>query len=562
VGRLRGLARTRWLLPRAAAVAIWLARRLGDSNVETIYALTHGALTHGVSIGELVTIFGDFISEVSRLAIEDVVALLPRQTDHAVIPTFPVRAAPRAGRNEPCLCGSGKKYKRCCADKPGMTAVVAPLRIEQLRRVEPNLDENQLARLSRTDLAQLNLTRLQDAAVLYVMSKQAELRDWERVCLAVDELARRRGAEFADAHLKDVIGLALSARLFDVAEKLMNRLQSKTEQRHLRFEIDLATHAPDALGKLEAEALAALADERRGAIELAFTTLEAMPALGILIARGAIVDNEDGDVLLDVIEEARDLLLLPPGDPVQARFGAVGAVRQDRVLDIEQDHTQLTRTAAELRAKLDDASERLAALQRQVGDRERDLGRAERAAQEHSQRLSQSPADQRDQRILRDKIDELQARIREGNAERLALRRRLSEAAAGTDSSGAAQAATRPALERYDEEESDAAEPLPVVSTSRSLLFTQFVDNAKTALAAVPRKVATHAMHIVTSLATGDPAAWRVVKQAKETRRQVLMARVGIHHRLLFRVEGNALEVLDLVTRESLLTTLKRLRAG
>ncbi len=25
-----------------------------------------------------------------------------------------VRAAPKVGRNEPCSCGSGKKYKRCC----------------------------------------------------------------------------------------------------------------------------------------------------------------------------------------------------------------------------------------------------------------------------------------------------------------------------------------------------------------------------------------------------------------------------------------------------------------
>ena len=24
---------------------------------------------------------------------------------------------PRAGRNDPCPCGSGKKYKKCCLDK-------------------------------------------------------------------------------------------------------------------------------------------------------------------------------------------------------------------------------------------------------------------------------------------------------------------------------------------------------------------------------------------------------------------------------------------------------------
>jgi hypothetical protein len=44
--------------------------------------------------------------------------------------------------------------------------------------------------------------------------------------------------------------------------------------------------------------------------------------------------------------------------------------------------------------------------------------------------------------------------------------------------------------------------------------------------------------------------------------RPVLMARVGIHHRLLFRIDGGAMDVLDLITRETLLTTLKRLRGA
>ena len=26
----------------------------------------------------------------------------------------PIRAQPSVGRNEPCPCGSGKKYKKCC----------------------------------------------------------------------------------------------------------------------------------------------------------------------------------------------------------------------------------------------------------------------------------------------------------------------------------------------------------------------------------------------------------------------------------------------------------------
>lgn len=28
-------------------------------------------------------------------------------------------AIPKPGRNDPCPCGSGKKYKRCCIDREG-----------------------------------------------------------------------------------------------------------------------------------------------------------------------------------------------------------------------------------------------------------------------------------------------------------------------------------------------------------------------------------------------------------------------------------------------------------
>ncbi|MEG0885302.1 MAG: SEC-C metal-binding domain-containing protein, partial [Janthinobacterium sp.] len=30
-----------------------------------------------------------------------------------------LRELPKTGRNDPCHCGSGKKYKKCCADSDG-----------------------------------------------------------------------------------------------------------------------------------------------------------------------------------------------------------------------------------------------------------------------------------------------------------------------------------------------------------------------------------------------------------------------------------------------------------
>jgi SEC-C motif/Protein of unknown function (DUF2384) len=49
------------------------------------------------------------------------------------------RAAPKVGRNDPCPCGSGKKYKRCCLAK----AQAAPVEDLAWRRLRRLLDEHQ-----------------------------------------------------------------------------------------------------------------------------------------------------------------------------------------------------------------------------------------------------------------------------------------------------------------------------------------------------------------------------------------------------------------------------------
>jgi SWIM/SEC-C metal-binding protein len=44
--------------------------------------------------------------------------------ERAILAGQPARAAPKIGRNEPCPCGSGKKFKKCCVDHPPATADV------------------------------------------------------------------------------------------------------------------------------------------------------------------------------------------------------------------------------------------------------------------------------------------------------------------------------------------------------------------------------------------------------------------------------------------------------
>lgn len=42
--------------------------------------------------------------------------------DRALLARQPAVAAPKTGRNEPCPCGSGRKFKKCCDGRQPQTA--------------------------------------------------------------------------------------------------------------------------------------------------------------------------------------------------------------------------------------------------------------------------------------------------------------------------------------------------------------------------------------------------------------------------------------------------------
>ncbi len=52
-----------------------------------------------------------FVIELAPDKPEDV-----SEMDRALRPPEPAVAGPKIGRNDPCPCGSGKKFKKCCAE--------------------------------------------------------------------------------------------------------------------------------------------------------------------------------------------------------------------------------------------------------------------------------------------------------------------------------------------------------------------------------------------------------------------------------------------------------------
>jgi Txe/YoeB family toxin of Txe-Axe toxin-antitoxin module len=70
--------------------------------------------------------------------------------------------------------------------------------------------------------------------------------------------------------------------------------------------------------------------------------------------------------------------------------------------------------------------------------------------------------------------------------------------------------------------------------------------------------VARRALAVVASLASADAAAWRQIKRMASAVDPLLSGRIGIHHRVLFRVADGELAVLSVVHRKDLESAIRR----
>ncbi|HUJ58010.1 MAG TPA: SEC-C metal-binding domain-containing protein [Kofleriaceae bacterium] len=475
-------------------------------------------------------------------SVEQVIAALPAEVETSR-GGFTVRGAKQPGRNDPCPCGSGLKYKKCCADKPvAMPSPVPGLSWDEfLGAGADRMTAEHVLVLELRDLARVDLGRLATQPLRAAFRRFVRARAWDHAERALDLLIARE-PEQADDDRDELIDYLLECRERARARAHVARLVAPERQYRT---LELAAHDDPAAAWRDLVELSerALRGGDNGAeLDLAYTLLRASPALGIHAARACIGARQvdDADMLLDTVEDARDRLGLPPTDPAW------------RVLDqlTEREPSAKPPDEAALR-------EQLLSKAAQVDQLERALSalRGELDAERTRPAAALARAPEASAGALEGRVRELEALIREGNAERRELRTKLQAA------DGPKRADEAPRTRREAAAEPDDADTEAVPQGARGVVVPRFDRRVIDALAEVPAPVAAEAMRTIGTLAAGDGFAWRNVKQAKDMTRQVLMARVGIHHRLLFRVDDGALDALDLITREQLLTTLKRLRA-
>ncbi len=467
------------------------------------------------------------------------------------------RAVAKTGRNDPCPCGSGKKYKHCCLDKDqerlhhssevaGVTAeelLAAPephLTAQLLDRLHPpqmlKLDPLQIpAGLRETYFLRLCAFNLFDRAAEAFEKigwSDAMLGSWEKIMF----FATRAGR-------KDVI-----QRIIAVREQAVDGEEAEEADIGIplsaAFLLD-ADNPAKILKLIDESAKDVLASEnldhlRHFAGELLFSRHR---ALGILVARGTIpiLPSAKASRVLDDILEARDTLNLPPDDPF-------GDIVDKRYAEHEADDAKLRAARQTLDAKAQEVRE----LKEKLDLQEQEIARHEqkRAA------AAKSAPEEASLKAMRQKLAELKTALNDRHHERNQLRRELQKA--HTDLETLRQdSAANPAEKAEADREAELLLPQDAVEVHPVRLI-EFPKGFQQALAVFPRHVARAAMIMIGRLAAGEPAAFVGALRLKQVT-DVMRQRIGSDYRLLFRLHPGHLQVIDLINRKDLDRRLKTL---
>lgn len=540
------------------ALARFAKKDLPDTAYEVVVAVVHAlgdevlfkarqSLEKWMTAAEVKQVLESF-----ALDVKDPLGLLPE--GETPLPQLTVRhEGPEPGRNDPCPCGSGQKYKKCHGGSGGLEASPSS-RAQRLAQLAPRLEPKHMRALWLADVRRLDPTTLSvqshcEGARLLVDRRQWALAEawWESYIPRTSnpDVAREELIFLAATYGQSALVKRQRAKLHDAG----------VVGPGIDFVLGLWGKHPALFAELEAMLGTALqGHDSRDAIEAAYSLLQHAPALGVALGEWLlprIKSRAEAEELWWCIDVARDGLGLGRV-PFLAEGGRLVAPKdraQDRAPAPEQTPAPAPKAPEPAPHAL---SEELEAGRRRIGELEAQLA----AATAPPTRAAPAPDGAR--RVLKDKVDELEARIREGNEERARLRKELAEAQ-GRLGRKDDRAPPEPLPAAANDDASDGADGSH--ARPRGLTWPTFTPRAREALEELPARVARDAMGRVAELTSGEASGWQEVKQLQGVA-GLFSVRVGIHYRVLFtmNVEARTLVVEDVIARESFDTAIRRFK--
>lgn len=498
------------------------------------------------------------------------------------------RPVEKLGRNEPCRCGSGRKYKKCCFDKDQDTLRDASsyegITASQIRE-NPSLvdDSSYIERLKPYELKKLVPARMNNEQ-LFRAYRRADVYGLRGIAFQMLlELKGRPGKdEYAVEHMADLLYSALRSKDVELARRVIPHIPEDERFYNLayklRYELLEDSGKFDNLESLCRNAFVRESDagekhsrpHEHWLLELSYAFADIMPALSLVFGRAAIVSEPDrhldNEMLIEGIHKTRIALDLEPwGDPIEDYWDWVVGEADEH--DVEQGKDdkirQLQKELAEARSKsatalgnLREKEQELARLEKKLDGSKKappQVSAEQNAVKDFSSTKAVDKTDgEREQEVvaLRKKIEGLKQEIGSQQESRRQLRRELQEANEKMSRQGRAQTKT---LEPDNDEEQSALPALP--EKMRLPVFTEAFYGSCQEL---PADLVKKAMQSAVGLAFRDDA---VMKQTVSIERLPghYRIKIGSHHRLIVRrTQAGSLEIMDVIQRKEFETWIRQ----
>lgn len=465
------------------------------------------------------------------------------------------RAVARIGRNDPCPCQSGKKYKHCCHDQDQErlrhSSAVAGVTQEELSAApETGLTLARLKTVQPHELIRFDVTKI-----------PAELRETYFIHMAGfnflgEAVAALEKIGYTPELFKawdQMVFCATTEQRRDVLERLV-RVRQAAEPEFRKESLELSNllllaedDAAECLNLLNGAAYDVLVSEDvEELLGFAYAvTISRHRALGILIYRSTfpIVPPDRAAVGFEQVLQARDRLQLSPDDPfsdfIDERLRQPGGAGKEAAA-LEAAQAQLDRKAREVR----DLKESVAQMQREILQREKAAATVQAPAAPGNPRAADIG------REMRAKVEGLKTLLKGRHQERNELRRELQRVQAELEQARQQAGAARNPEPAKPEVEADWLNTNGELD-NQPVRLIGFPKGFAQTLKAVPRPVARGAMSMIGRLAAGEAAAYVGALKLKATP-NVMRQRIGSDYRLMFRLGPEQVEVLDLINRKDL----------
>jgi len=473
------------------------------------------------------------------------------------------RPSRKVGRNEPCPCGSGLKYKHCCIDKDRERSVLAS---GKTGLTLAEADANREALLTAGEIEKLGpaeLRRLDPARV------RPELHEPLAIRLCATEQLDAVVRLFETVPYTDPLGQTLRYATFMAASKrdaeAMNRLLATDGGKTIPEDekpasVRLLGVERDAEQYLAlAEALASEAvDDGQNLSMLAFALLSSpMPNLGIIVARAAILSTDNNGckkILLHDLLQVRDRKGKAFRDPVQEVLDKLAEV--DAVEEPGDD--------TELEDRLRQSQGTESRLKEQVAELQGKLARAEKRALRRPSPTAAAGVDGQasalpDPRVakLKEELDAVQELLRSAHEERAELRKSVREAQEKAEQERSQSPPPSPPAADESDDDEDEGWTSNRDPKDRPARLPQFSRNFRDSLDGVPLRVVRACHRRIGWMCSGEAAAF-LGEVKLEHRPEYRRLHIQKDWRLLYRDQG-VLEFERLVHKSKLDQEVRRL---